>query len=379
MKIKAGLKNFLQGSHPFLSKIANKLAFHNSSSSQILIYFYSAINLGDDLFVEILCKRYPQYSFITVAQEEYLSIFQHLENLKIQTCEYNKIQAQTLALAKSVKAVVYIAGSIFNEELDNSYKRAFFKDLVTASKNLFLISTNFGPYTTTEYLNHVKEDVIRRTKGTCFRDSYSFALFKDTKKVSYAPDAVFSSGIKQSGKKAKEIGISLIHQLNRTSILPYYAKYTKKLREVINYFVAKNYKVNLLAFCAKEKDDIACADLLKTVDAKYWENIEVHTYQGKIKEYLALLDKQEFIVATRFHSMILGLMLGAKVTTICYSDKITNVIKDLDLGLSYYCLAEIDKLNIKEIEKTQVVDISNLRKEATRQFHYLDEFLRKKR
>ncbi len=346
---------------------------------KILIKAYSGMNFGDDLFIAALCKRYKQHQFILSAEEKYIEIFKHIANLTIDVCSYVDIKENDLKLAKNVDIVVYIGGSIFIEHnKDSLNKTKYLKELIDINNNFYVVGANFGPFKSNDYYSYVKNETIKNIKGICFRDSYSYNLFKDCDNVIYAPDVIFGLDINSSVEKEKSIGISVIHHLDRESILPFYDKYIEKLKEIIYHFVDMDYKVKLLGFCSKEKDNIAIEQLLRDVDPLYMKNISVCNYDGNIAEFLEVLNKQEYIVASRFHSMILGLKLCAKLITICYSDKTTNAIKDMNINMPYYKLGDTDKLKVCDIVKEKNNNIQHLVEKSCLQFKFLDDVLTNK-
>ena len=50
---------------------------------RVMIHAYLAGNLGDDLFVVMLCRRYPNIKFHILADESYKQKFQDLKNCRI--------------------------------------------------------------------------------------------------------------------------------------------------------------------------------------------------------------------------------------------------------------------------------------------------------
>lgn len=50
---------------------------------RIMINAYTTFNLGDDLFIKVLCERYPNTEFILYAPKEYKINFKNSSNLKV--------------------------------------------------------------------------------------------------------------------------------------------------------------------------------------------------------------------------------------------------------------------------------------------------------
>src|SRR5690606_11653244 len=95
-------------------------------------------NLGDDLFIKILCERYPETRFILYAQSEYKNSFNDVKNITVIPSDtlfkrgfnfiFSKLKVNNFLqhlLAKKCDAAVYIGGSLFiqQEEWKEKYNR----------------------------------------------------------------------------------------------------------------------------------------------------------------------------------------------------------------------------------------------------------------
>ena len=54
-----------------------------SKMKRVFVKAFSVTNLGDDIFVKILCERYPQHRFYISASEEHDQAFQSIPNLTV--------------------------------------------------------------------------------------------------------------------------------------------------------------------------------------------------------------------------------------------------------------------------------------------------------
>lgn len=337
----------------------------------IFLKAYTSVNLGDDLFIREICNRYQKHTFHLVAKKQYKDIFKNIKNITIHECNIKSDEHRlSLKVNFDCDIFVYIGGSIFIEPESNFEKRlGELVELINCNNNFYIVGANFGPYKTQKYYDYVKDKIIANAKGVCFRDRYSYNLFKDMPNVSYAPDVIFSLKA-ETHPPEKQIGISVIHHLDRKAIKENYNSYLKKLREIIEYFQNNKYIVNLFSFCEYEKDLEAIKEHLD------FPGVNIVEYSGNIDECLTRLNEQEYIIATRFHATILGLVLGKKVLPICYSEKMINVIEDLEFPITYYTFENIDKLNVNTIESiTNNYNINNQREDSEKQFQFLDKIL----
>ena len=79
---------------------------------KVLLYVYAAINLGDNLFVYTLLKRYPEVDFyIQVEDKAYQKIYEKFSNIHF----LNEPRNVGIVKVKDYDAIIYVGGSIFME------------------------------------------------------------------------------------------------------------------------------------------------------------------------------------------------------------------------------------------------------------------------
>ena len=105
-------------------------------------------------------------------------------------------------------------------------------------------------------------------------------------------------------------------------------------------------KIAVVAFCVCEGDDRAamrvkdrCADL----------DVEIITYNGDIDEVTRLFNRASMVIASRFHSMIMGFVYNRPVFPIAYNCKTKHYLDDLNYDQTY--------ADLKTLEKTEVDDV----------------------
>lgn len=332
----------------------------------VYIKAYTKKNVGDDLFVFILCNRYPHVEFYLKKAEPYTNVFKNIKNL---TLIDNQKQL-------SYDAIIYIGGSIFIESSPLSVTRLLDlkKEIIKEDIPSYIIGANFGPYISDEYFTSAKEKIFPYLKQVTFRDKYSYNLFQNLKNIKYAPDIVFSlntSNIKKEIKK--EIGISIIHHLDRPDLKKYYNNYINKLLEICKYYIQKNYKIRLFSFCEYEKDLVAINNLLNKMTEEEKEHTIISNYNGNIEEIINDIANLDLFITSRFHSIILGLKLNIPIIPICYSLKSTNVLNDIKFPQNrIYTFKNIDSLNNYDITEIFKIELTN---QSEEHFKDLDKIL----
>lgn len=359
---------------------------------KILVDAYFAQNLGDDLFLKVLFDRYPNVIFhLLTANKNYSKLFRIYKNVKIikSLClnlgnlTYNlfdKIHNRFLKY-KNYDALVIIGGSIFMETKnwkDSLMAREYLPEKIkNIDRKTYILGANFGPFEDEQYPKEYME-FFAKFDDVCFRDTYTYNLFKDLGNVRYAPDIVFNLEKEDSLQKKNVIGFSVIDIQNRNGLKDYHNKYIKKIGDIIKRCVEHGYNIKLFSFCEREGDMRAINLLLKGLDPLYKEHIQVVNYGEDIDFFLDEFKSCISVVGTRFHSVILGLLFDQNVFPIIYSDKTFNVLKDLDIEKESIFIKDIGNL---EVEKVLAV-LSNNRLnnqtvifEAGHQFQELDKLL----
>ena len=131
--------------------------------------------------------------------------------------------------------------------------------------------------------------------------------------VQYAPDVVFNVDMPSVAKK-KRLVISLIAVENYAKSKDAADAYYEKIVQIANYYIEKGLDVTAIAFCEKLGD-------VKAIErfAAYFNSpsqIEKVVYNGNIQECLNLFASAQFVIGTRFHSVILALHFGKPVLPI---------------------------------------------------------------
>ncbi|KIL49363.1 polysaccharide pyruvyl transferase family protein [Jeotgalibacillus soli] len=362
---------------------------------KILVCAYYAKNIGDDLFLKILFDRYTnvQWDLLT-ANRNYKHIFKDYKNVNIiytyrdisfGSKRYNlffKINDLFLKY-KKYDSLINIGGSIFMQSPawkmklnERDYLVNHFRRM---NKKTFVLGANFGPYKDDIFVEKY-HSLFKKYDDICFRDLYSYNLFKDLDNVRLAPDIVFSLNDKRNKKKEKCAGFSIIDIEKREGLKEYKAHYNKKIVHLIQEYVDQGYEIKLFSFCENEGDLEAIKIIADKISDRNIDNVKIINYQGNIDKFLDEFYSCEIIVGTRFHSVILALLNDQGVFPIIYSDKTYNVLKDLDMEGNSNYIKDLDGLDIKNAvaaSKHHKIKNKNILLEAEKQFEKLDLFLEK--
>ena len=326
---------------------------------KVFVFAYTNFNLGDDLFIHQLVKRYPNVKFIMILHKKYYNVFKsfNYNNIKVYCTDsllfrilnkFELLRKYKEHIILSTDYGVYIGGSIFMEgESQESDKKRLEK--LYPTKRLMIIGCNFGPYRHEAYLKNIKL-ALSKMLDVCFRDKYSFNLLTDNKtNIRYAPDILFGIQIPQTTitPKKESVFYSVIDCNSKTegsiSLAEYENEYINLITEGVEESIDKNYRIVLCSFCNNQNDNVAIKRIIKRIPVSKRGYIDVLEYDGfNYMNIIQEMQNAELVVASRFHAAVLGFTLETPVLPVVYSKKTINVLKDIGF-LNHY-------INIKEIK-----------------------------
>ena len=350
----------------------------------IYLNAYYSNNLGDDLFVRTILRRYPNEEFYACCNREYANFLFKEKNVKvIGKGKYFLIKLKGKLIGKhrivfdksklkKAKAFVFIGGSVFIEFPE--WERYF---EIEPNPNKFILGANFGPYTSPEFLEKNAEK-IRSYNDCCFRDSYSYNLFENKSNVRLAADILFACPALPEEKQGDCIGISVMDFTQRDGLKEFKEEYEAGIVKICDHWCEQGKKIKLFSFCTAEGDAAAAKRIQAACKAP--EKIECINYDGDIDFILDRLNDCETIYSTRFHAMILGWALQKRVIPIIYSNKQTNVLSDIGYNGAVWDIksgdAAGDSVIQAQAEPLGKERLAELKRSAEKQFAALDKFLK---
>ena len=280
---------------------------------KVFILAYSKVNLGDDLFVDILVNKYKNVQFFTRAIQEKTYIYNKNANLHFK--DYTLEDLAQIS-AKEFDAIGYIGGSIFMERAGGVERIKKLNAIAINCKQnnvpFFFISSNFGPYKSIEYKREVQK-LMRNITDICFRDKQSYETFNKYKSVRYAPDVVFSYN-RLTRVKKDNVGISVLNFKYRKELKFYQRKYYEVLKNSMINYIKQGKTVTLFSFCEYEGDEDSIDLIISELPPRYASKVQVERYRGKLDDFIKKYASMEYFLCSRFHSMVLSAVFKQKVS-----------------------------------------------------------------
>jgi colanic acid/amylovoran biosynthesis protein len=366
-----------------------------------LLYACIENNIGDDLFIYTICKRYPDYYFYVSSEAKYGSLkdienlrFSYIFNIWQKAANFGNRRGLKLFVSKILTSIfsvylkkfstsIYVVGNAFKcYNYQGKNQSEWFKQRVSLTKNFYLISTNFGPYSDFQWVIDFKEH-FRKATNVCFRDEVSYNLFKDLENVSWAPDAVLSLGHRENTKNLskKKILISIIdcsYETRPNYIKKHQYEYEKKLIELSNYYLNKEYTVNILT--SNNLQDYPAAKRIQNECFKQSGKAPgIIEYEGDYDQIFEEYRKSDYIIATRLHAIILAWIYNLPVIPIIYDIKVRTLLNAYMFENLSIELESINNVSVDDVDEAlknyNFKNLDNLYRDANNQFKELDKIL----
>ncbi len=359
---------------------------------RVFLFAYSQCNLGDDLFIHVLVKRYKSARFFLYGdRNSRLSVENNLKIVEKDNWLIQLVKSIRPSFAAKIRnfqeercdATVYIGGSLFIEYNNWETILTWWK-YVAEHRKFFVLGANFGPWHTEAYRKQMAE-IFSKMKDVCFRDKYSKSLFPNIPNVRYAPDILFGYPMPETGTKFKQAFVSVINCEtkdegdNKLSLFD--KQYVKALANLVESLVVNGWRIVLSSFCKNEGDEEGIKKILQEV--KDSSTVEIVNYDGtNAYGLLTRLAESEIVYGSRFHAVILGLAARRPVVPIIYSDKTRRVLEDIGFSGRSFDVREMKEdagFRMSEIaadsEPQRIGNIKELSDQSNLHFEKLDLLL----
>lgn len=366
-----------------------------------LLYACIEKNIGDDLFIYTICKRYPNHIFYISSEAKYGALkdienlrFSYIFNIWQKASNIGNRKGLKLLLSKVVARIcsiylkrfdtsIYVVGNAFKcYQYRDKMQSEWFRQRMMLTKNFFLLSTNFGPFDNNQWLMDFKKHFSKITQ-VCFRDEVSYSLFKELKNADWAPDVVLSNGAIPYNKHVgeKQVLISIIDcdlESRPENMRNYTDDYENKIVEICNYYLEKNYLVKILT-SNNEQDYPAAKRIQNKCYVEIKKQPSIVEYEGDYHKVFEEYQKTDFVIATRLHAIILGWLYQLPVMPIIYDIKVKTLLESYGFDSLSIDLELINELSIKEMDDAlnnyEFSNLENLYKASNQQFEMLDKML----
>ena len=347
---------------------------------KVFLMAYARKNLGDDLFLKMILDRYPMHDFyMKIRDYNHLADLDGYSNLHVMNDDDTDEMLYNMDVCE-YDAYIYVGGSIFMEGGKVYNLSEKFYDFVRrckeSNKPFCYVSCNYGPYQTQEYFDLSRKNFAMAT-DICFRDKYSYNLFKDIETVRYAPDLAFTYKLNKQEKIKNSIGISVIDLSIRNNLRDKEPKYIEMMVKNIRQYVDQGKKVYLFSFCEHEEDERTINILIEKLNHN--ESVIPVRFSGDLDSFLNTYSQMEHMICARFHALILSCVARQNMYVMSYSKKIDNVIEDLELKVPILHFEDVDgayEIKLEDFVSVPEERATKIIEDAKGQLQAIDKVLR---
>ena len=221
--------------------------------------------------------------------------------------------------------------------------------------------------------------IFSKMKDICFRDTYSWRLFEDVPTARCAPDILFSYPMPQETVREKQIFVSCINSFGRDQIYGLSdcgQRYVKNMAAMLKRYLDDGYELVFGSFCEEEGDERAIRRILEEMGCCDHPGVRSVLYNGtNADELTRAMAQSEFVIATRFHGIVLSMVAGRPVLPLIYSDKTLRVLEDLGYDGPLIDIRSCEDYTCVGQPRVFAMDREKLAQEAQKHFEKLDAVL----
>lgn len=287
----------------------------------------------------------------------------------------NKRQLETLKLFNEADGVILKGGGIFHfygkiTEIYLSYYLLYHIMLAKRfNKKIYILPNSYGPLKN-KIVNKILKNTLSKVEFISSREEISYNCLKDKLKIEnyLFPDLGFF--VKPSSRDFRnyllEKGLPLdTKKIVCITLRPYrfpeskdpdkkYKKYISEIIKVIDFLSEKEYHILFMAHTlgpsAHEDDRIAIKEVLKFIEKqKKMSNITyIEDASLNCEDLVRIYSYMNFIIGTRFHSVIFALNSNIPAIAISYGgNKGVGIMKDIGIENLSISIEEIEESKLK--------------------------------
>ncbi len=316
--------------------------------NHVLIIGLAGFNAGDNLIAIRTLKELEKNHTITcvtfkknyIAKNGYNEFF----------LDYKKITSWFKLFFKIIESDLIIlgGGSLIQDKLGGSSTKGVlgYTNLTTLLAKLVnkkIISLPLGIDKLNYKKNHeVAKKILHRIKYLYVRDKRSKIFLKEAYNINaeYVPDpGIYDySDFLDKDSYANSISISLVKE----NCLEPDSPIMKQLFEVVNYWLSKDYNINLIAMDSRGNDELSLYDLFP-------KNEKINIIDGDdLNKIIKTIVNSDFMLAMRLHAIIIGC---AYTPTFCLSRTTKTHYFCENYNIEYLDIEKNQKIPIETIEK----------------------------
>ena len=227
--------------------------------------------------------------------------------------------------------------------------------------------------------------MFKKYFDVCFRDTYSYNLFKGIKSVRYSPDLLLSVKLPNIAQISGKIFVSVIN--------PYLAdcdcnnaeaeNYISLMAKTVTLMLRQGHNVCLSGLCILMEDFATVNKIISQIPDNLKTNLKTINYMGdgNFQPVLSQIAQSEYCLAGRLHAMLFGFIGDKKTLPISYNIKFDRILNDIGFNKRILHIKQLENISpedlLNKLLSQKPANIKSLCKIADRQFAALDKYIAK--
>lgn len=358
----------------------------------LIVGFYGAPNVGDELMLETLLDKIGAFSSdldITIMLSENIS-FDITNYPGFKFLHYPKNLLDLNVISDYFDCVIYGGGALLDDSdynicngqlsLGNILINLSMRMISFKKKVIFYGLSSSNKLSNQEYIYKLNY-IIKNSTYFSLRDTNSLEVLKETgidvSNIHIVHDIVLSNQKlyqKNIKKQDTAYNVGIIYICSENNYAALY-KFTKNLITYLNN-THKKYKINLIPFYEYRNNDTNF--YLKLTNQLNSKNIFINKIPRNFTETVDIISKNDIIISMRYHSTLLANFLGKKVINIKYdlhnhyNNKINYIYEKYGFFNNEVLYTKIDDAGIEKIlenseKKDNITKNTNISVEANNQ------------
>jgi len=289
-------------------------------------------NLGDDLMLDLLVRRYPGTFFCPLRDRRLNDLVPYADWPNFMVVDWVDLDR----VLPHMDGFLIYGGSMWQDHGDNlhwyHWRQCVMDTFRPLGRPVVALGNSIGPLATPAG-ERLFADLIRGLAHFTVRDATSYRWVQDHvpgNACSLTGDLVFSHPMARPGGEEGLVGLSIHRSMLSEARNEAFADAIVELVRS-THALRPELRFRLFGFdTITERDDLLMDQIYHRLGRP--AHVTLRSYLGDLPDFLADFGRCSHVFAARFHALVLALLWGIPFTPFDYMGKSAALLRDLDYG-----------------------------------------------
>ena len=296
---------------------------------KVLLDAYFDNNFGDDLFLDLLLKRYPEWQFYVFWKKKHPNVLDRATKIKnLVIMPDNCI----LQCNWPFDAYIMIGGDVLPDGVDYNQRISWMKYVKQNGGFVamlgFSLYEKYGSQTIADIkiMSEYADSIVARDRSSAER----FRAMVIGARVIESADMAFTAAYTPNKNSGKAI-LGLSPRRKLYSQQKEYDTYCDLMALIADGYLTDHSEgeVYFFAFSTGEYDDrVVAENIIERMNIPH--RTKIVSYTGNTFAFIQELSRCDCFVTTRFHSLVFALIFGIPFVPVIYEVKITQLLNEIN-------------------------------------------------